>query len=242
VKRVFRILAIVLAAVAVAAAARVWNEKFRLPAVERLPIPAGLIAVDSEEGRRLLAESRFAADYDRLAQNFVRQSRAGFCGVATSVIALNALRGPRRHLDQASFFSDAAERVRSSLQVSLEGMVLDDFRDLLRAHDVLVTTVYATDSDVDAFRSVAKQNLARPGDYLLVNYQLKSLGQGKGGHFSPIAAYHSGSDRMLILDVAGHRYPPVWVPTEALWSAMTWLDRPGDRGRGFVVIRDPERG
>jgi hypothetical protein len=225
-----------------AAAAAEWNEKFRAPAVERLPIPPGLIAVDSEEGRRLLAESRFAADYQRLAENFERQARVGFCGVATSVIALNALRGPEQHLDQTSFFTDAAQKVRSSLQVTLEGMVLDDFRDLLRAHDVDVTTVYASDSDLDAFRAVAKENLARPGDLLLVNYQLGSLGQGKGGHFSPIAAYHQESDRMLILDVAGHRYPPVWVPTDALWNAMVWLDRPGDRGRGFVVVRDPERG
>jgi hypothetical protein len=242
VKRILGILAIALAAAAVAAAAGVWNEKFRAPPVERLPIPEGLIAADSAEGRKLLAESRFAADYERLAENFVGQTRAGFCGVATSVIALNALHAPERHLDQASFFTGAASQVRSSLQVTMEGMLLDDFQGLLRAHGVDVTTVYASDSDLDAFRSAAKENLARPGDYLLVNYQLGSLGQGKGGHFSPVAAYHQESDRLLILDVAAHRTPPVWVPTDALWNAMLRVDRPGERERGFVVVRDPERG
>lgn len=239
VKRLLVILGIGLAAVAVAAAAGVWNKRFRTPAVERLPIPEGLIAVDSAAGQQLLAESRFAADYDRLADNFVRQARSAFCGVATSVIVLNALRGPEQRLDQASFFNDAAREVRSSLRVTFDGMRLDNFHDLLRAHAVDVTTFYASDTDIDAFRSVARENLARPGDYLLVNYQLRTLGQGKGGHFSPVAAYHLETDRMLILDVAADKFPPVWVPTDALWSAMIWLDRPGDRSRGFVVVRDP---
>lgn len=238
VKRLLGILGIGLAAAVVAVAAGVWNERFRPPAVERLPLPAGLIAVDSAAGQKLLGESRFAADYGRLADSFTPQARGTFCGVATSVIVLNALRDPEPRVTQASFFTDSAREVRSSLRVTFDGMRLGHLRDLLRAHELDVTTFYASDTDIEGFRSIARKNLATRGDFLVVNYQLSILGQGKGGHFSPVAAYHLETDRVLILDVAAHKYPPVWAPTEVLWNAMIALDRPGDRSRGFIEVRE----
>ena len=103
-------------------------------------------------------------------------------------------------------------------------MTLAQLGELLRAHGVQVTVYYASDSGLDAFRSVALQNLATAGDFLLVNYQRDALGQGEIGHISPIAAYNVKTDRLLILDVASYRYPPVWVSTEVLWKAMNTVD------------------
>ena len=44
-----------------------------------------------------------------------------------------------------------------------------------------------------------------------MNYLRKAIGQERGGHISPLAAYDAKSDRFLILDVARYKYPPVWV-------------------------------
>ena len=82
------------------------------------------------------------------------------------------------------------------------------------------------------------ENLRSDDDFLLVNYQRAELGQGEIGHISPVAAYHAASDRLLILDVATYKYPPVWASTEAVWSAMNTIDSSADRSRGFIVARE----
>jgi len=56
------------------------------------------------------------------------------------------------------------------------------------------------------------------------------------------AAYHEASDSFLILDVAAYKYPPVWVPAQALWEAMQAVDSTSGRSRGFVVVRQGAAG
>ena len=73
---------------------------------------------------------------------------------------------------------------------------------------------------------------------MLVNYQRASLGQQAMAHISPLAAYNAVMDRLVVHDVARYKYPPVWVPTERLWSAMnTVADKTSGKTRGFVVVR-----
>jgi hypothetical protein len=100
-----------------------------------------------------------------------------------------------------------------------------------------VTVVKASDTDVDAFRQAARANLGSEGDYLLVNYGRKHLGQTPSGHISPLAAYHAPSDRLLILDVAAHKYPPVWARLDEVWEAMNApLNPETTLTRGYVVV------
>ena len=44
------------------------------------------------------------------------------------------------------------------------------------------------------------------------------------GHISPLAAYDADTDRFLILDVSRFKYPPVWVGTAELFTAMNTTD------------------
>ena len=72
---------------------------------------------------------------------------------------------------------------------------------------------------------------------MIVNYLRKSIGQERGGHISPLAAYDADSDKFLILDVARYKYPPVWVKAAALFDAMNTTDSDNEnRTRGFVLI------
>ena len=100
---------------------------------------------------------------------------------------------------------------------------------------------HTAESGADAFRSVARQNVATADHFLLVNYQRAAMGQGEIGHITPIAACNVKTDRLLILDVASYRYPPVWVSTEALWNAMNTVDPASGRTRGFAVVTAPNK-
>lgn len=62
------------------------------------------------------------------------------------------------------------------------------------------------------------------------------MGQEKGGHISPIAAYNQETDRFLILDVSRYKYPPIWVKTADLWRAIATVDSVSGKTRGFVFV------
>ena len=72
---------------------------------------------------------------------------------------------------------------------------------------------------------------------LIVNYSRRSLEQTRDGHFSPIGGYHAGSDRVLVLDTARFKYPPHWVPLEALFAAMQAPDGATGLPRGRLSLR-----
>ena len=91
---------------------------------------------------------------------------------------------------------------------------------------------------MDEFRALATRALAEPNQYVIVNYLRRHVGQERGGHISPLAAYDADADRFLILDVSRYKYPPVWVKAEDLFAAMNTPDSDNEnRSRGFVLIR-----
>jgi len=219
------------------AALATWNAVFRAPGGGRLPMPEGLVSLESPAGESLLAEAGAKADLDALVRHFVTQSRPAYCGVASAVTVLNAMPAATApSWTQSTFFTDAARRVRHPLKVTFGGMNLAELDGLLRAHDVDTTRVYASDSSADAFRSVLRQNLEMPDDYVIVNYERAALGQPASGHISPLGAYDATSDRVLVLDVASYKYPATWVPVDALWKAMDTLDSSAGKTRGYIVV------
>lgn len=226
-----------------AAGGAAWGRYFRAPPLENLPIPEHLIPIQSPSGQKLIAGSGFVADYGNLAASFVAQERASFCGVASAVVVINAMRDKDGHIDQATFFNEGVKRIKPSWRVSVSGMSLSQLGHLLRAHGVDTTVVHASDTDLGTFRTIARKNLMTPDDFLLVNYQRAELGQVEGGHISPLAAYDPGTDRFLILDVATYRYPSVWVPANLLWEAMNApLNPSSSRTRGFLIVREGSSG
>ncbi len=207
------------------------------PTVNRLVVPSNLIALDSKIGQQLLAESRFKSDYTSLAQHFQTQKLRAYCGVASAVMIINALKSSAQPLSQDIFFTDRTQKVRSPYEVAFFGMNLAQLSDLLRSHKVNVEIQYASDATLEKFRTQVKENLNRDRDFVIVNYDRASVNQGKGGHISPISAYHEKSDRFLIADVSSYKYPPVWVSTSQLWNAINTQDRTTNRTRGYLLVR-----
>lgn len=197
---------------------------------------AALIALDSDAGRSLLEEA-VTVDYVPLARHYQGQRALTYCGVASGVIALNALSGEAVH-SQRTFLSSPPGPMVDPESVDQGGMTLGELASLLTSHGACVTVHHALDADLGSasFRGIAKQNLARSGDFLIVNYLRETLGQRSGGHFSPLAAYHAATDRFLVLDVADFKYSPVWVETDLLFSAMATADARSGRSRGFLAV------
>ncbi len=197
-------------------------------------------------GMALLAASGQRADYGSLADTFLTQANLAYCGVASSVMALNSLAVPAppasgygayRFWTQDNLFAAEATRaVLAPARVARRGMTLQQLRALLASTGVKATAIHGSAIDLAAFRRLLRSSLADPGDRLLVNYLRPTIGQAGGGHISPLAAFHAPSDRVLLLDVARYRYPSVWVPVEALWRAMRTLDSDSGLSRGLVVV------
>ncbi|MBF3560007.1 phytochelatin synthase family protein [Burkholderia pseudomallei] len=215
-------------------------------AAQPLPLPAGLIDLGSLAGEQMLAESGARSAYASLGSHFVTQKTQSYCGVASLVMVLNALRVPApaaaqyppfHYFTQDNVLGDATERIRPRALIERHGMTLDQLGALANALGASGDVRHASDVSVDVFRADAIAHLGRPGRYVLVNYLRSRLGQQTGGHISPLGAYDAAADRFLILDVSRYKYPPVWVTTADLYAAMNTPDADsGGRSRGYVLI------
>ncbi|MFM7362232.1 MAG: phytochelatin synthase family protein [Cyanobium sp.] len=213
------------------------------------PGAGSLTPLAGPAGLALLSSSQQRADYGPLADTFLTQANLAYCGVASSVMALNSLAVPAPPADgygryrfwtQENLFG--AKATRSLLppeQVARRGMTLQQLRGLLASTGAQASTIHGSDLDLAALRRLVVTNLANAEDRLLVNYRRSAIGQEGGGHISPLAAYHAPSDRVLILDVARYRYPSVWVPLNVLWQAMRTTDPDSGLSRGLVIVRRP---
>jgi hypothetical protein len=209
---------------------------------QHAPLPSSLLALDSTNGQRLFAEADAKEDALVLLEHYVSQSSGNFCGVASSVMVLNALQVPAPdanewgapHYTQENVWNECARGVLSP--TLMPGMTIDQLGDLLQCHPATAHVVHASDTTLEEFRALAAKNLASPGDYLIINYDRAGVGQERMGHISPLGAYHAKADKFLILDVARYKYPPVWADAAALFSAMRTDDFVSAKSRGFVIV------
>ncbi len=213
---------------------------------DTLPIATNLIPFNTSEGEQLLVESQSRQDYFLLSNQFVTQVNQAYCGVASSVMVLNALGLPApdapqykpfKLFTQENFFDRAdTKKVVAPELVSKRGMTLAQLGGLLASHGAKVRVYYGSDVDLDRFRSLLLTNLSERNNFAIVNYLRSSIGQERGGHISPIAAYNQRTDRFLILDVSRYKYPPVWVRAVDLWQAIGTTDSDSGKTRGFVLV------
>lgn len=203
------------------------------PSEQHLPLSPALVSLESDEGRALRDRAVDRADLDGLTEHFEAQIHGTYCGVASSVIALNAL---QIEATQQTFFDGPASDVRSGWATFYTGMTVEQLGGLLAAHGAHTQVTHAGDSSLDAFRAAARRNLSQPGDVLLVNYLRSAIDQESAGHISPLAAYDEETDRFLVLDVSTYKYPPVWVRADALYGAMNTLDSASGETRGWVAV------
>src|SRR3954469_23801215 len=128
------------------------------------PLPETLVPLDSDEGRKLLVESTANRDFFALSSQFVTQRSTSFCGVATAVMALNAMPieapeakewAPFRAYTQDNVFNDSLKTVLPAEKVSRGGLTIDELSTLLRQNHADALAVYASESSLEKFREQA---------------------------------------------------------------------------------------
>lgn len=238
-QRILLIFALVVIAAACGEQVSVAEEK------SLLKLDSSLIALDTQDGQRLLEESKAKRSFVTLSMYFTTQDNLAYCGAASMCMVLNASgierpispnHRPYRLFTQSNVFTSKVCKVTSSEQVRKSGMTLKTLGDALACFRVKVDVVHASDTDLAGFRKSAIDVVTSQDKYLVVNYLRKSIKQESGGHISPVAAYHEGEDRFLIMDVSRYKYPPVWVKSDRLWAAMKAVDSDSGKSRGYVIL------
>lgn len=213
---------------------------------QTLPLAPNLINFNSPQGEELFTKSKSKIDFFPLSTQFVTQNNQAYCGVASIVMVLNSLGipapeapqyKPYKIFTQENFFSNQkTNKVVTAEVVSRQGMTLEQLGGLIASYDVKTEVYHAGDTSLEKFRKLATENLKQPGNFIIINYLRKAIGQETGGHISPLAAYDEQTDRFLIMDVSRYKYPPIWVKAEDLWKAMATTDTTSGKTRGFVLV------
>lgn len=123
-------------------------------------------------------------------------------------------------------------------QIKDFGYQLRQFDELLQAHALRTRLVIVDErKSENEIRTDLVDNLKRPGDYVVVNYWRKAVGQQGGGHISPLGAYDPESDSFLVLDVNPASAGWVWMPATTLIKGMRTFDTVENRGYIHVESR-----
>lgn len=210
--------------------------------------PGTFLRLTEAAAKARLERSRHKTDFLPLSMTFATQIQQTLCSAATAVTVLNALPltrpvdrtyKPYPYFTQTNYFNDGVAAIRSYNRTLSDGMTLQMAARAMRVHGAKTEPHHAAETTLAEFRRLASENLARDGDFVIVNYQRKFIGQPKGAHFSPLGAYDAATDTFLIMDVARYKYPPVWVRAEDLFNAMNTKDSETPRSRGFILVSAP---
>jgi hypothetical protein len=129
--------------------------------------------------------------------------------------------------------------------VTINGKQVKDFGyqvrqldEMLRANGLTTRLVIVDDGKAEQeIRNDLIENLKHRGDFVIVSYHRKAVGQQGGGHISPLGAYDLESDSFLVLDVNPTNAGWVWMPTATLIKGMRTFDTV--ENRGYILVQAP---
>jgi len=208
------------------------------------------IEIGSSEGNQLFAKLILKEEKTAgpnhvldLVRYFETQVNLGACAPASAVAVLNAL-DYKRPIDptyssymgegfpfwtQTAFVFEPC--VKKNLQFHVYGETLQGFASVMKCFGLNVDARHGDGSKefTDSMVSHLEAN-----HFVIANFERSLIHEKTGGHFSPIAGVVDG--RLLILDVARYKYPPVFVPISDVVDAMSKVDLQSGVSRGFVAV------
>lgn len=213
--------------------------------IGRAETEPSVIYWDTPAGKALRARIPADADYWELITTFAVQNTQSYCSVASAITVLNAMPidkpvdptySPYAYFTQQNFFTAGVTKIISAETVLHIGMTREQMAETLSAQGVKAISIAGDTLSDEDLRTLLQKDLGDDGQYVLANYLRAILGQVGGGHWSVLAAFDAQSDRVLILDVAKYKYPPVWVGISTLRQAIATLDTTSNKSRGLVIV------
>lgn len=186
-------------------------------------------------------------DFYYYQQGWDAQVNQAFCAVASSMAAMNSLRGkitlpqdpvyvPFLWATQLTLIQNQCVKENlydiDKMEHRFWGLGLEMAATLLNCQlqdQGYKATPYSVDPSIvtaNEIRSIFIHALKDENTRILINYDRGGITQGPmgHGHFSPIGAYNYEKDAFLIMDVAKYKYPPVWAPISKLMGGIGSLD------------------
>ena len=205
-----------------------------------------LTYLNSPAGTNLLLKSDFNKQFFSLMPYVTTEEYETFCGAASMASVLNSLPtnnrpvppqfSPYHYFTQDSLFIESTDKIITKEKVEKSGLTLDQLKQFLEIWAANPTIYYGSTLSLSQFRNLITSSLSNPNQRIIVNFDRKALDQIGHGHFSPIGAYDSKTDSVLILDVAKYKYPPVWTKTSDLFNAIQGIDPSSGKSRGVAQI------
>jgi hypothetical protein len=204
-----------------------------------------LIYLTEPEGEALALGAELRGPYFKLASYLETEQILTFCGPATIAVVLNSLDVERPKptqfypwalWTQPGVFTAANQAVKPYAMVEHEGLLLPELAAFFRNLGTRAEFAHADTFTLEQLRDAVRSTLAAPARRFVANYSRKPIGQIGDGHISPVAAYDAKTDRVLVLDVARYKYPPVWLTLADLYAGMQAVDPASGKARGYVVV------
>src|ERR1700722_10550503 len=157
-------------------------------AADSLPLPEKLGELRSPQGEALLLEAHALEAYFPISVVFETQKTQAYCGVASTVMVLNALHAPAPMtpeykpyavFTQDNVLDDKSDAIRPRELLAHRGMTLDQLGGILALHPVTVEVHHAGPDGVDEFRKLAADYLSRENHFVILNHYPKALDPGQ---------------------------------------------------------------
>lgn len=194
-------------------------------------------------------------DFWKLIPYYVPQHNEKACGVASSIMVLNALfADERKTADDKNIgvaeIQKLAPKFKKNTSKNGKGFKLDELAEtlttLLEAHaegayTVTVERFDAKDSKAEMKRleKLLTKNDRNPKDFIIANFLQGILTGDKSGlvgHIAPVGSYDPKKKRVLILDPDREYYTPYWVPLAKFFDGMNTSDPASSKKRGLIRI------
>lgn len=204
-----------------------------------------VVYFDTAAGAALFDSAHVKGHFWTICRYFVSEKFLTYCGIASSVTVLNSLGVdapddpqiyPYKVFTQDNLFTDEVLQRRRPLEVEKGGNTLEQLATILNALHVQVDIHFANELTVEKCRTIVVAALKSSNQRVIVDFNRQTLHQKGSGHFSPLAAYHEGEDRFLLMDVARYKAPPCWVKATVLYEAMSGIDPVSQQSRGFLIV------
>lgn len=189
-----------------------------------------------------------AFDYWKFSQFYLPQQTSSACGLASTAMALNFLRGIPKFSDDklitqpalldTVFTGDWGKKVAEGGDgLKFHELVMLVKKGLKAYHlDNYTVKVIRPSNDpkgLALIKRVLAANERSSHDLVLVYFNQGVLtSDWDGPHISPIGAYDSRRNQVLIMDIDREWYPPYWSPVEKLHEALL---RPAPADQGILA-------
>ena len=189
-----------------------------------------------------------AYDYWKFSQFYLPQQTSSACGLATTVMALNFLRGIPQFSDETLITqNELLQTVFTGLWAGRvaeggDGLKFDDwvllvnkslnYYGLNSAYRVEIVRLPNTSAGLAQLKQKLAANEGNRHDLMLAYFNQGVLtSDWDGPHISPIGAYDNDptNPQVLIMDVDRDWYPPYWSPVNKLLEAIN-RRAPPDQG------------